>query len=132
MKSAAKLGCALVEQLEEGVLGVVARLAPDHRARAPPHRLAVPRDALAVALHLELLQVGGKAMQPPVVGQDHLARGALQVLVPHGDQRQQHGQVVRERRRAEMLVQLAATGQQFPEMVAADGDGNRQADGRPE
>ena len=49
---------ALVQQLEEGMLGVVARLAPDHRAGGDVDRAAIEPHGLAVAFHLELLQVG--------------------------------------------------------------------------
>ena len=60
---------ALVQQLEERVLAVGAGLAPHHRCRVPIHRPAVAIDALAVAFHFELLQVGGKALQVLLVRQ---------------------------------------------------------------
>ena len=55
---------ALVQQLEKRMLGIGARLAPDHGARLPRHRPAVARHALAVAFHLELLQEGRQSVQP--------------------------------------------------------------------
>jgi hypothetical protein len=49
---------ALVDQLEEGMLAVGARLAPDDRARYAVDGLAGKRHALAVRFHVELLQIG--------------------------------------------------------------------------
>ena len=53
---------ALVDQLVEGVLAVGAGLAPVDRPGVVVHRRAVERDVLAVALHGELLEIGGKAL----------------------------------------------------------------------
>src|SRR5207249_6869966 len=59
---------ALVQQLEEGVLAIVAGLTPDDRRGLPLDRLAIERHGLAVALHLELLQVGREAAQRVKIG----------------------------------------------------------------
>ena len=84
---------ALVDQLVEGVLAVGAGLAPDHRPGLVVDPLPVAADALAVALHVALLEVGGKAVQVLIVGQDRLRRGIQEVAVPDAEQRQQHRQV---------------------------------------
>jgi hypothetical protein len=60
---------ALVQQLIEGMLAVGARLAPDDRRGLDVQQAAVAIDALAVALHLELLEVRGQALQTLFVGQ---------------------------------------------------------------
>ena len=65
---------ALVDELEEGVLAVGAGLAPDHRAGGLGDRRAVEAHALAVALHLQLLEIGGEAAEPLVVGDHRLRR----------------------------------------------------------
>ena len=49
---------ALVQHLEIGMLAIGAGLAPDHRTGRERQRFASEVDALAVALHLELLQIG--------------------------------------------------------------------------
>ena len=51
-------GCALMEQLIEGMLPVSSRLAKDHRAGLVIHRLAETVHRLAVGFHVQLLQVG--------------------------------------------------------------------------
>ena len=48
---------ALMDQLVEGVLPVRARLPPHDRPRLHAYRPAVEVDRLAVALHVELLQI---------------------------------------------------------------------------
>ena len=61
---------SLVEQLEEGVLSVRAGLPPDDRSGSDAEGPALPVDLLAVALHVELLQIGaGSAPEILVVGQ---------------------------------------------------------------
>ena len=108
---------ALVDQLVEGVLAVRARLAPHDRAGLVVDGVAVERDVLAVALHVELLQVGGEAGEVLVVGEDGDGLGAEEVVVPEPDEAEQHGQVLRERRRAEVLVHGVEAGQHLVEVV---------------
>ena len=53
---------ALVQQLEEGVLGVGAGLAEEDGACRVLHVVAGSGNSLSVGLHGELLQVGGEAV----------------------------------------------------------------------
>ena len=53
---------ALVQHLEIGMLAIGSRFAPHHRAGAEGQRLAGGVDTLSVTLHLELLEVGRKAL----------------------------------------------------------------------
>ena len=56
----------LVNQLVECMLAIGARFAPHNGAGGVRvHCVARARDALAVALHVPLLEVGGKAMEVP-------------------------------------------------------------------
>ncbi len=126
-----KLG-ALVQQLVVGMLAVAADAAPDHRAGVGLHRGAVLQHALAVGLHVQLLQVLGDVAQVVVVRQDRVALGAPEVAVPHAQQGQQYRHVLFERRGLEVLVHGVGTGQQFLEVGGTDGQGDRQADGRPQ
>ena len=77
--------CALVDQLEEAVLGVGAGLAPDHRAGIVVDRLAVARDALAIALHIDLLQIGRQVLQVLIVGDDRLGVRTTEIVVPDSE-----------------------------------------------
>ncbi|MCY1439537.1 hypothetical protein D9M71_557750 [compost metagenome] len=122
---------ALVQQLVVGVLAVAADAAPDHRAGAGGNRGAVLAHALAVGLHVQLLQVVGDVPQVVVVGQDRMAARAPEVAVPDAEQGQQHRDVAGEGRGEEVLVHAVGAGQQFLEVGDADGHGDRQADGRP-
>ena len=123
---------ALVQHLEERVLPVRAGRAPYDRARRVIDGLAVARHALAVAFHLELLQVIREALEPHVVRQHRVRRGAEEVAVPHAEQRHDDRHVALERRAREMLVHAArAVAHRFV-LVHADGDRDRQPDRRPQ
>ena len=81
----------LVDHLEERMLAVGAGLAPDHGRGGKRQRLAMRVHALAVALHLQLLQVGRQAAQAMAVGRHAAAGEAVEVAVPQVQQRQAHG-----------------------------------------
>ena len=85
---------------------------------------------LAVTLHGELLEIGGKALQILLVGQHGDGLGAEEVVVPDAKQTHQHRQIALERRGAEMLVHLMEAAQHGAEIVRADGQHRRKADGR--
>src|SRR5690348_3215951 len=93
-----------MQQLIERVLRVRAGLAPDDRARRAFHGLAAAAHGLAVALHLELLQVGREAREVVVVRQDRVGRSAEEVAVPYANQSKQHWQIASDRRTPKMLV----------------------------
>ena len=90
---------ALVDQLVERVLAVGARLAPHDRAGLPRDPVAVAVDRLAVALHVELLEVRREVREVLAVRQDRVGLGAEEVVVPDADQPEQHRQVRVERAR---------------------------------
>jgi hypothetical protein len=64
---------ALMEELEEGVLGVGARLAEHQHAGCIHCRRAIDSDPLTVGLHVHLLKVGRKARQALLIGHDGMA-----------------------------------------------------------
>src|SRR2546421_8342338 len=112
-----------MQKLEERVLGVVARLAPDHRSRLPLRLLPIKRHGLAVAFHLELLQVGREAAQSVIVGEDRQSRQAQKVDVPDARQRHEHWQILLPWRGAEMLIHRMSPAEQGEEILLSDGDG---------
>ena len=121
-----------MDELEEGVLAVGAGLAPHDRAGRRIGGRAVELDVLAVALHLQLLEIGGKAPEPLVIG-DHAVRGVAEdVAVPDAEQPHQDRDVALDRRFAEVLVDLVAAAQEFVEAVGPDRDRERQPDARPD
>ena len=75
---------ALVDELVEAVLAVRAGFAPVDRTRFGIHMGAIEFHMLAVALHGELLEVGGEAFQVLVVGQDGDGLRAVEVVIPQG------------------------------------------------
>src|SRR5215510_14889172 len=72
----------LVDQLVEGVLAVRARLAPEDGAGRHIDGLTVAVDALAIALHVALLEVGSKAVHVLVIGKNRVRLGPEEIVVP--------------------------------------------------
>mmetsp|Transcript_52146 Transcript_52146/g.114011 ORF Transcript_52146/g.114011 Transcript_52146/m.114011 type:complete len:228 (-) Transcript_52146:13-696(-) len=97
-------GAALVHQLVEGVLAVRAGLAEVDGAGADGHLGAVHGHALAVALHVELLDVRHEAHKRLAVRQDRAALVAEHAAVPDLEQAHEQGQVLLLRSRHEVLV----------------------------
>ncbi len=80
---------SLMDELEERVLAIGAGFAPHHRAGRRIAGRAVELDVLAVALHLQLLEIGGEAPEPLVIG-DHPVRGVTEdIAVPDAEQAHQ-------------------------------------------
>ena len=75
----------LVDELVEGVLAVGARLAPHDGARGGLDGAAVDVHRLAVALHVELLEVGREAPEALAVGQHRVGLRAQEVAVPDAE-----------------------------------------------
>ena len=97
---------ALVDELVEAVLAVRAGLAPLDRARRVRDGLAVLRHALAVRLHVHLLQVRGQAAEVLVIRQHAVALGPVAVRVEDAEEREDDRHVAPEARRAEVPVHL--------------------------
>ena len=123
---------ALVQLLEEGVLGVGARDAPDDRAAEQAEVAAVDAGGFAVALHDELLQVVGQQAQPFAVGDDGLAGAVQDVAVPDADEAEPDGQVALERGALEVFIHGAGAVQQLFEDFRTAGDGDGDAGGGPQ
>src|ERR1700722_17400743 len=73
---------ALMDQLVEGMLSVGAGLAPIDGPGIIIDPASLQRHVLAVALHRELLEIGGKALQILLVGQHGDGMGAEEIVVP--------------------------------------------------
>jgi len=76
---------ALVDELVEGVLAVGAWLAPHDRTCAVVDGLARLADELSVALHITLLEIGGKTVQVLIVGQQGVCFRLEEVGVPNSE-----------------------------------------------
>src|SRR5262249_27837092 len=61
---------ALMDQLIKGMLTVGSRLTPINRAGVVCDRGSIERHVLPIALHNQLLQIGGKSLQVLFVGED--------------------------------------------------------------
>ena len=112
---------ALVDELIEGVLPIGAGFSPDNWAGAPGDRFAITINALAVAFHIPLLKVGGKAVKVLVVGEDGVSLGVVEVVVPDSKEGKGHGQVLFHRSLEEMFVHRMRTLEKFCEAIVTDG-----------
>ena len=77
--------CSLMDQLIEGVLTVSARFSPNDWSGAPSDGFTIPIHALAVAFHVALLEVSGKAVKILVVGQNGVRLGVVEIVVPDAE-----------------------------------------------
>uniref|UniRef100_A0A182IS09 Uncharacterized protein n=1 Tax=Anopheles atroparvus TaxID=41427 RepID=A0A182IS09_ANOAO len=91
-------------ELVECMLAVSARLAPDDRPGGKVDALARLRHALAVALHVALLEVGGKPVQILVVREQGVRLRSVEVRVPDAHQRKDD-RSLRDRGRLYILVE---------------------------
>src|SRR5690606_31442602 len=73
----------LMDKLIKGMLSVGAGLAPDDGPGLVIHRMAFAVYVFAIALHITLLEISGKAVQVLVVGEDSLCFGIEEVVVPY-------------------------------------------------
>ena len=119
-----------MNQLVEGMLAVGAGFAPVNRPGLVIHFFPVERDVFAVALHRQLLQIGGKAFQVLFVRQNRHRLRAEKVVVPNRQEAHEHRQVFLERRGAEMLVHLVKAVEHRAEIVRSNRQHRRKADGR--
>ncbi len=123
---------ALVDQLVESMLTVGARLPPDDRAGRIIDARALAGDALAIALHIALLEVRWEVHQVLIVRQNGMRLGVEEVVVPDAQQPHHHGQILREGRGAEVFIHGMGAAQQGFEVVHAQVERNRKADRRPQ
>src|SRR6185437_258324 len=121
---------ALMDQLIEGVLAICSWFAPKDWPGVVIDLHAFERDVLAVALHGELLEIGGKSLQILLIGQHRDGLSAEEIVVPETDEAHQHRQVAFERRRAEMLVHVMEAAEHCSKIIRSDRDHGREADSR--
>ena len=123
---------ALMDQLIIRVLTIRAGSAPYDRAGLHADGRAVAIDGLAVALHVELLQIRRELPELVAVRQYDMGLRAQEVAVPDADQAEQYWQILGERCGPEMLVHRVEARKHRPEVVGADRNHQREADGRIE
>src|ERR1700690_3256699 len=101
---------SLMNKLVKRVLSIGARLAPDDRPSLVVHGLAVEGHVLAVAFHLELLQVRRKALEIVRVRHDADGLRAEKVVVPDAKQAHQDRKILLQRSGPEVLVHVVKSG----------------------
>eukprot|EP00467_Chlorarachnion_reptans_P018434 CAMPEP_0114537544 /NCGR_PEP_ID=MMETSP0109-20121206/29637_1 /TAXON_ID=29199 /ORGANISM="Chlorarachnion reptans, Strain CCCM449" /LENGTH=660 /DNA_ID=CAMNT_0001721445 /DNA_START=330 /DNA_END=2308 /DNA_ORIENTATION=+ len=106
-------GAALVQELEEGVLGVRPGLAElHHLGRRARERGPVGRHALPVGLHRELLDVRGELGQGAGVGDQRAGAVPLEGALPDGEEAEEDREVRVERGCEEVAVDVPRAGEE--------------------
>ncbi len=122
----------LMQQLEHSMLRVGADATPCNRCRRPIDRLAIARHALAIALHLQLLEIGWQQPQPLIIGEQgaRLAPHDTRIILVHEsrDQRGVPGRIGQP----EVPVHRRRALQQAFKRIPAKRQSSRETDGRPE
>src|SRR5215510_3571125 len=111
---------SLVDQLIEGVLSIGPWFAPVDWTSVKGHPVAIESHMFAVALHRQLLEICGKALQILLIREDGNRLGAEEVVVPNRQKAHQHWQVAFEGSGAEVLVHLVETVEHRSEVIGAD------------
>ena len=111
MKSAGDNLGALMQKLIKRVLAVGAGLAPEDGAGSIIHMMAVARDALTVALHVALLEIGREVTQILVIRENGVRLRVKEIVVPDTEQRQNHRHIIFKRRSSEVLIHAVRADQ---------------------
>ena len=122
----------LVQHLEKSMLPIGAGLAPDHRCSGGGELHSILVDAFAIALHLQLLQIGRQAAQAVAVWGNAAAGKLAEIAIPDVQQSQAHREIALHGRSEKVGVHRMSAVQQSPELLRTYGDGDRQADGGPQ
>src|SRR2546430_4836864 len=72
----------LVDKLVERGLAIRSRLSPDDRPRLIVYLPALQVDMFSIALHIQLLEIGGQEPEVMIIGQDRDGLGTEEVVVP--------------------------------------------------
>mmetsp|Transcript_93745 Transcript_93745/g.242687 ORF Transcript_93745/g.242687 Transcript_93745/m.242687 type:complete len:340 (-) Transcript_93745:557-1576(-) len=102
-------GAALVHQLVERVLSVRAGLSKVDGTGANGDLFTAHRDALAIALHVQLLDVRHEAGEGLAIGQHRATLVVQDACVPHRQQAHDQRHVLLRRRVEEVLVHITAS-----------------------
>ncbi len=120
---------SLMDELIEGVLAVGAGFAPDDRAGAVGDSVAMTVYGLAIALHVELLEIRGQACEILVVGQYSVAFRTVSIRIEDAEQSHDDRQVAAEGSCCKMAVHFVIPLEHLLVVGRSDGDHQRQADG---
>ncbi len=122
----------LVNQLVKSVLAIGTGFSPYNRPCGVIHFISVTVNAFAVALHVALLKIGGKAVHILIVGKYDFAFRLKKIGVPDTDQSKDDRNVFFQGSSSEMCVHVVRTGKQRFEIAKAHCTAYGKADGRPE
>src|SRR5215471_2282120 len=117
----------LMYQLVERVLAVRSRLTPDDWPRLIVDARAIQRHVLAVALHGQLLQIGRKALEILLVGEDADCLRPEKVVVPDGEEPHEDRQVAGQWCSTKVLVHGVEAAEHGAKVLRTDGQHRRQA-----
>ena len=123
---------SLMQPLEERVLAVGARFAPERGCRRATGRRAVAHDRLAVAFENELLEIRRQPRERMRVGNDDTLAHAGRLRVPEIDECEQRRQVARQRGIAKVRIHRRSAGGKFGEALPSAANRDRKPGRGPE
>src|SRR5436190_14890518 len=113
------------------MLSIGARLPKHYRSCGIFDVAAGSRDTLAIALHGELLKVGGKTMQILVKWRDQVSLRTEEVAIPNTQEASNDRNILLKWRLSEMSVHCMGAGKELVEVVVAYVNGHRQSNCTP-
>ena len=118
----------LVDELIERVLAVRARLAPLDGSCRVGDGLAVLVYALAVGLHIHLLEIRGEARKILVIRKNRVALRAIAVVIEDAEKRENDRHIALKARSPEVAIHLVVALEKLLVIVAANRDHKRKTD----
>src|SRR5215471_12077935 len=120
----------LMDQLIKGVLSIGSWFTPIDKASIADDRFPIECDVFSIALHCQLLEICGKALQVLLIRQNGNCLSIEEVVVPNGEQAHNHRQVRLKRGRTKMLIHLVKAIEHGAEVIGAKHDHGGEADRR--
>jgi hypothetical protein len=92
-----------MQQLEKRMLAIGAGLTPENGSSIVIHRFTVEAGGFAIALHIQLLKVGGQQQQALAIGYNRRGLQLEEIAVPDAQQRHNHWHIALQRRLLEVV-----------------------------
>src|SRR6187397_2481120 len=109
-----------MDELIKRMLAISPRFSPIHRTRLIGDPFSFTCHMLAIALHRQLLQIGGKTLEVLVVRKDCHGLRTEEIDIPDGEQTHEGRQIFGNRRGAKVLVDLTTAVEHRMKMIGSD------------
>ncbi len=111
--------CSLMNELVKSMLSVRSWFTPDNRPGLIIYCVAVTINRFSIALHIALLEIGGKAIKVLIIGENRLRCRSIKIVIPNSEQRKNHRDVLFKGLALEVLIHGVSTFEHADEIVKA-------------